>query len=189
MSGDDGKLIASASQTVGPYFHFGPGDHPELGSLVTPGTRGERIRVQVRVLDGDAVPVSDALVEIWQADADGRYAAPTSSAPGTRAFHGFGRLPTLSDGTCVFDTIRPGRPEADQAAHINVCLFMRGLLRHLYTRLYFAGDRDLGGDCVLALVPGERRATLVAHPHPADASLWTFDIRLQGDGETVFFDL
>lgn len=189
MSGGEGRLIASASQTVGPFFHFGPGDHPELGSLVTPRTRGERIRVQVRVLDGDAVPVPDALVEIWQADADGRYAAPPSSAPRTGAFPGFGRLPTLPDGTCVFETIRPGRVEADQAAHINLCVFMRGLLRHLYTRLYFAGDPDLGHDVVLALVPDERRATLLAQPHPADAGLWTFDIRLQGDGETVFFDL
>jgi protocatechuate 3,4-dioxygenase alpha subunit len=189
MNSDDGKLIASASQTVGPFFHFGPGDHPQLGSLVTPGTQGERIRVLVRVLDGDLVPVPDALIEIWQADAGGRHAAPASSAPRTDVFHGFGRLPTAADGTCLFETIRPGPVGASEAAHINLCVFMRGLLRHIYTRLYFAGDPDLATDPVLALVPDGRRATLVARPDPSDSGLWTFEIRLQGDQETVFFDL
>ena len=106
-------------------------------------------------------------------------------------FCGFGRLPTGADGSCTFETIRPGRV-ADgagpaQAPHINVCLFARGLLRQVYTRIYFAGDELIATDAVLAQVPESRRHTLVAHETTPGA--WLFDIRLQGDGETVFFDL
>ncbi len=183
------RLIASASQTVGPFFHFGPGSHPELGSLLTPGTRGERLDLQVRVFDGDGVPVPDAFVEIWQADAEGHYVLPAPGAPRTDAFGGFGRLPTKADGSCTFQTIRPGAPATGEAAHVNLCVFMRGLLRHVYTRLYFAGDPRLDADPVLMLVPADRRATLVAHPERAGSATWTFDIHLQGDRETVFFDL
>src|SRR5207344_681293 len=116
------------------------------------------------------VPVPDALVELWQADADGVYVRPEDPrdvlAPA--GFCGFGRLPTGADGACVFETIRPGA-ERDaqgrpQAPHINVCLLARGLLRQIYTRIYFAGDPALETDAVLALVPGERRRTLQARP-------------------------
>jgi protocatechuate 3,4-dioxygenase alpha subunit len=127
----------------------------------------------IRVFDGAGVPVNDALVEIWQTAGDG------SSA--------FGRLGTDENGTCEFDTIRPPA-SPDGAAHINVCLFARGLLRHVLTRVYFDGDDRLSLDPVLALVPGARRATLIARADSADGDRWMFDIHLQGDGETVFFD-
>ena len=189
MSDTTTRLIASGSQTVGPFFHFGPGDHPQLGSLVTPGTKGERLDLQVRVFDGQGAAVPDALVEIWQADAEGRFVAPAPGAPRTDAFTGFGRMPTGADGCCTFRTIRPGPPADMEAAHINLCVFMRGLLRHIYTRLYFAGDPALAIDPVILLVPEERRATLLAHPQAPESAVWRFDIHLQGDQETVFFDL
>jgi protocatechuate 3,4-dioxygenase alpha subunit len=185
------RFIATGSQTVGPFFHFGLTTDPTLGCLLRPDTKGERIRLRVRVVDGDGAPVPDALVEIYQADADGGYATPGGGS--SDSFSGFGRLPTGEDGTCVFETIRPGRVTdtrgAVQAPHVNVCLFMRGLLRHIYTRIYFAGDPAVEADPMLALVPIDRRNTLMAAPVPADPNLWSFDIRLQGDAETVFFDL
>jgi protocatechuate 3,4-dioxygenase alpha subunit len=186
-------LVATSSQTVGPFFHFGLADNATLGCLVRPDTRGERIRLRIRVVDGDGAPLPDALVELWQADADGVYVRPDDPkdvlAP--PAFCGFGRLPTGADGACVFQTIRPGGVRdaqgQPQASHINVCLFARGLMRQVYTRIYFEGDPALESDAVLALVPEDRRQTLMARQgDPAD---WAFDVRLQGDGEPVFFDL
>jgi len=193
MSQVPARLIATPSQTVGPFFHFGLADQTGLGCLVTGDTRGERIRLKVRVTDGDGVPLPDALVEIWQADADGKYVRPADpkSVLTPTGFCGFGRLPTSVDGTCVFETIRPG-PVLDasgrpQASHINVCLLARGLLRQVYTRVYFAGDPALASDSVLAAVPESRRETLLASR--STSGEWLFDIRLQGEGETVFFDL
>jgi len=159
------------SQTVGPFFDF----------CLTPDTThgrvfpesASRIRLIVRVVDGAGEPVPDAVVEIWQA----------CEVPGAAA--GFGRLGTRADGSCEFDTVRPGDP-AEGAAHINICLFARGLLRHLYTRLYLADDPRLAHDPVLALVPEARRSTLVAQPTSGG---YEFDIRLQGPQETVFFDV
>ena len=185
------RLIPTASQTVGPFFEVALAPDARLGCLVTgPATRGERIRLSLRVLDGDGAPVPDALVEIYQANTNGEY--PASSSPGAE-FHGFGRLATDTDGVCVFDTIRPGRVSDGrgglQAAHINVCLFARGLLRHLYTRVYFAGDPALAGDPLLALVPADRRPTLLASPSEDRPGTWAFDIHLQADAETVFFEL
>jgi protocatechuate 3,4-dioxygenase alpha subunit len=196
MSREPVRLTATPSQTVGPFFHHGLADNSLLGRLVRSDTKGERVTLTIRVLDGDGAPVPDALVEVWQADADGAYIRPDEPANALKpsAFCGFGRLPTGADGTCVFETIRPGRvPDGQgglQAPHINLCVFARGLLRHLCTRMYFAGAEGLDRDIVLALVPEERRCTLVAQPAGAvGAGQWTFDIRLQGDGETVFFDL
>jgi protocatechuate 3,4-dioxygenase alpha subunit len=186
-------LVATPSQTVGPFFHFALADNAALGCLVRSDTRGERIRLTIRVVDGAGVPLPDALVEVWQADADGVYVRPHNpqdvlEPPG---FCGFGRLPTAADGTCVFETIRPGQvPDAQgrlQAAHIDVCLLARGLMRHVYTRIYFAGDEALAADAVLTLVPENRRRTLMARPCGPGA--WAFDVRLQGDDETVFFDI
>jgi protocatechuate 3,4-dioxygenase, alpha subunit len=176
--------IATPSQTVGPFFHFGIADSAMLGSLAA-SDGGERLQLRMRVLDGAGWPLPDAMIEIYQANAAGEY--------GTSAFSGFGRLATGLEGSCVFDTIRPGRVTGGdgiaQAAHINVCLFARGLLRHLYTRVYFAGDPDLDTDPLLALVPDERRATLLASPADGPPGTWTWDIHLQGAAETVFFDL
>jgi protocatechuate 3,4-dioxygenase, alpha subunit len=190
MSTPAQPLVASGSQTIGPFFHVGPGATDHLGTLAAAGTAGERIRVRVQVLDGDDVPVPDALIEIWQADGSGVYSAIVG--PEAPAFAGFGRLSTGEDGSCAFETIKPGRVAgadgALQAAHVNVIVFARGLLRHLYTRLYFAGDPALADDALLGLVPAERRDTLIAR-RAGDATTWTFVISLQGPRETVFFDL
>jgi protocatechuate 3,4-dioxygenase alpha subunit len=180
---DDAPLIASASQTVGPFFHFGLATNEALGTVAPADAAGERVRLRVRVLDGDGVAVPDALIEIYQADATGVYAT---------GFSGFGRLPTGEDGVCVFETIRPGAVQGGhaprQASHINVCLFARGLLRHLMTRIYFAGDADQASDPLLSLVAPDRRETLMAVPLEREPGTWEFTIRLQGDRETVFFD-
>jgi len=193
MSQEPVRLFATPSQTVGPFFSFGLTDTASVGCLADPDTKGERIRLRVAVVDGDGLPVPDALIEIWQADADGSYVRPTdfSSTQAPPRFTGFGRLPTKPDGTCVFETIRPGRV-ADahgrrQAPHIDVCLFARGLLRQIYTRIYFAGDDGLDEDPVLAIVPADRRHTLIAQA--GGGGSWSFGIRLQGEDETVFFDL
>src|SRR5262245_33022381 len=128
-------LIATPSQTVGPFFHFGLADQTSLGCLVKPDTKGERIRLIVTIFDGDGCAVPDSLIEIWQADADGTYVRPSEPADvsSPSGFCGFGRLATGADGSCTFETIRPGRVPAEhgvlQASHINVCLFARGLLR------------------------------------------------------------
>jgi protocatechuate 3,4-dioxygenase, alpha subunit len=184
--------IATGSQTVGPFFHVGPAATDRLGRMVDAATPGEHIVLAIQVIDGDGVAVPDALVELWQADAAGHYAptpAPDAEPP---AFSGFGRLGTDANGWCRFETIRPGAVDDDgaarQAPHVNVCVFARGLLRHLYTRIYFEGDPTLGDDPLLAIVPSGRRATLVARPG-GEPGVWQFTIRLQGDGETVFFDV
>jgi protocatechuate 3,4-dioxygenase, alpha subunit len=185
-------LVASPSQTVGPYLHIGLDTEPRHGVMIGPDTPGERLRLRVRVLDGVGAPLPDALIELWQADASGRYvdAADHPNPDPGEAFRGWGRRPTGKDGWCEFETIRPGVTTAPdggrQAPHINVCLFARGMLRHIFTRFYFADDPMLAGDPVLSLVPEARRGTLIARQ--ADGA-WAFVIRLQGDGETVFFDL
>jgi protocatechuate 3,4-dioxygenase, alpha subunit len=188
MSGP-ARLVATSSQTVGPFFHFGLATDDTLGVIAGPDVAGERIHLRVTVFDGAGTPVPDALIELYQTDASGEYPPPGGDRQG---FHGFGRLPTLADGSCVFDTIRPGAvrfASTAQAAHVNVCLLSRGLLRQIYTRMYFLGDPGLATDAVLALVPAERRETLLARPVPRQPGAWEFVIRLQGQDETVFFDL
>jgi len=178
--------IATPSQTVGPFFSFGLTTDHRLGIVATANAPGEHIRLTIRVWDGDDVPVSDAMIELSQADHAGLFA----TAP---HFRGFGRLGTAADGAATFDTVRPGSqsdPSAPrEAAHVNLCVFMRGLLRQVYTRAYFLGDPLLAEDPVLALVPSERRQTLMAKPMTHDDSAWAFDIHLQGEHETVFFDV
>ena len=188
MSGSD-PLIASSSQTVGPFFHVGPGASDKCGVVAGPAVAGERVRLRVQVLDGDGAPVNDAMVELQQADANGTIPAPPARPDDPPpAFVGFGRLATSEDGVCSFETIRPGATTPDQASSITLCLFMRGLLRHLVTRVYFEGDPALARDAILALVPAERRATLLARP-AGDGLTWEFVVRLQGEHETVFFDV
>jgi protocatechuate 3,4-dioxygenase alpha subunit len=175
---DPARLIATASQTVGPFFHFAltPDGVRNEGR---PDTAAPAMQLVVRVTDGQGQAVGDAMIEIWIARGDGPCA--------------FARLPTQADGTCSFDTVRPaavaGDAGARQAAHVNVCLFARGLLRQLHTRIYFAGDPALDDDAVLALVPADRRGTLVATPDSTHADRWIFHVRLQGSDETVFFDV
>ena len=179
--------IPSASQTVGPFFHFALTD-AELGTMAGDDLPGERIRLENYVVDGDGVyALHDCMLELWQADSAGRYAQSPAD------FRGFGRLATDDHGGCIFQTIKPGRvpgPEGrTQAPHINVTVFARGLLKHLHTRIYFAGDRANSEDPVLALIPEERRGTLMAQPVEGQTGTWRFLIRLQGAGETVFFDV
>jgi protocatechuate 3,4-dioxygenase, alpha subunit len=189
------RLCCVPSQTIGPFFHFALTADAALGCLAQPEARGERIRVCFRLLDGDGAPVRDAMIEIWQADASGKYDHPEDPQPQAPdpAFRGFGRLATDADGCCVFDTVRPGRAPAGhgrcQASHLNVSVFARGLLVRLATRVYFEGDAGLAEDPVLALVPEDRRATLLARRDAALPAQWNFDIHLQGEDETVFFDI
>jgi protocatechuate 3,4-dioxygenase alpha subunit len=188
------------SSTVGPYFLYGLipstyGGHDIItNSLITPDVAGERIRVEGRVFDGDGAVVPDALLEAWQADAAGRFDhASASLTRGNSAFKGFGRAATDADGRYWFETIKPGRvagPDGKpQAPHITVNLFARGVLKQMPTRIYFS-DEDNDGDPILALVPEARRATLIAQRNaPSPVEVYTFDIRLQGENETVFFAL
>ena len=186
----------TSSQTVGPYFHLGL-IRDGQSTLVGPETKGERIAIEGLVTDGPGSPVTDAMIEIWQANAAGRYDHPTDTQdkPLDPAFHGFGRAAVDKTGHYRFETIRPGavpgRGNALQAPHIAVTVFARGLLLHLNTRLYFAGEPLNDADPVLALVPDEAaRQTLIATPVAGAAiPTYRFDIRLQGDNETVFFEI
>jgi protocatechuate 3,4-dioxygenase, alpha subunit len=176
-------------QTVGPFFHYGL-IRKGGADLVADGHDG-RIAIVGRVIDGDGQPVPDALVEIWQADAAGRYAHPDDPdhAITDPAFLGFGRSATQADGLFCFTTIRPGRVAGPgnslQAPHIAIGIMARGLLKRLTTRLYFADAPENAEDPILALIPPERRGTLIAE---RDGDAWRFDIVLQGAAETVFLD-
>jgi len=190
------------SQTVGPWFAYGltPGGHYDwsdlaTGNLITPDVVGDRIRIEGIVRDGDGTPMPDAMIEIWQADGQGRL--PVRSANGSKpntSFKGFGRSPTDPTGQFSFDTVKPGAlPAPDgkpQAPHILVAFFARGLLTHLYTRIYFADEGANASDPILTLVPADRHDTLIAKKETRDGkTIYRFDIRLQGEGETVFFDV
>lgn len=193
------KLIPTGSQTVGPFFHFGI-ERPAWADLTAGGkAAGERIRIEGQVRDGDGAPVQDALLEIWQANAAGKYDHPedTQDKPVDANFRGFGRCATDAQGRFAFTTVRPGRVpgrgNALQAPHINMTIFARGLLKHLVTRVYFADQATANEtDPVLASVedPVARR-TLLAAPGAAANGVTTyrFDIVLQGDGETAFFEV
>jgi protocatechuate 3,4-dioxygenase alpha subunit len=202
--------IITPSQTVGPFFAYGL--TPEgrcqwdpngtyswketIGdNLVTPDASGERIHIEGRVTDGDGQPINDAMIEIWQADSQGRYANPRDNRalPNTQ-FKGFGRSATDKNGIYSFDTVKPGAVPGpngkQQAPHIVVCIFSRGMLRQIYTRLYFSGETGNDADPILALVPAARRGTLIAHKEARGGqTVYRFDIRVQGKDETVFFDI
>jgi protocatechuate 3,4-dioxygenase alpha subunit len=197
-------------QTLGPFFHYalpwkgaadlvaGEGDLGARRDLIPEGhyllgplpygraaASGEVIEIRGRVFDGDGEAVPDALVEIWQADPQGRYACEADPA-----FNGFGRTATDADGGFCFRTLKPGRAPGPgnslQAPHIAVSVMGRGILKRLVTRIYFDGEPGNEEDPVLALVPTERRQTLTAR---REGGSWRFDIRLRGDGETVFFEV
>jgi len=187
------------SQTVGPYLHIGLtqgayGAREIFSATVAdPGLPGTHIRIEGRIFDGEGNIVPDAVVEIWQADSAGRYAHPADGRPlASNSFRGFGRCPTDKDGGYAFDTVKPGTVAgpggSTQAPHINVGIFSRGLLKRLFTRIYFAGDPANGADPILALVAADRRDTLLAKPDAAKPGVFRLDIRLQGANETVFFD-
>lgn len=189
------------SQTVGPYFAYGLTPRGKYDwkdtfgtDLVTPDASGERIRIEGRVLDGDGLPINDCMIELWQADAQGRYASPADPRRPNTAFQGFGRAGTDAEGRYGFDTIKPGPvPGLEgkmQAPHVVLAVFARGMLRQSYTRIYFADEAANADDAILALVPPERRATLIATKTMGQGrAVYTFDIRMQGEAETVFFEV
>jgi len=179
-------------QTVGPFFDFGLA-YANGNQLARDGVAGRRIAIEGRVIDGAGAGLPDALVEIWQADAHGRYRHPednrhTAADP---AFDGFGRTPTDREGNFRFDTIMPGRvPGPDgtlQASHVLLSLLARGVLTRYVTRIYFENDPALSDDAILQLVPEARRSTLIAAR--AGEHTYRFDVVIQGPGETVFFDI
>jgi protocatechuate 3,4-dioxygenase, alpha subunit len=198
------------SQTVGPFFAYGLAPHSRCewkpsdvydwketvgANLVTADASGAKIRIEGRVLDGDGLPINDAMIEIWQADSQGRYASArdTRARPNVK-FTGFGRCATDRDGIYVFDTIKPGAvPGPDgkaQAPHIVFCIFSRGMLRQIYTRAYFSDEAANASDPILSLVPADRRGTLIAREESrGEQPVYRFDIRVQGGNETVFFDI
>lgn len=179
------------SQTVGPYLSIAL-PWPDGPFVVPEGTPGA-FWIRGVVTDGAGAPVSDALIETWQADPDGRFAHPADPGRGVTRFRGFGRCPTDDRGEFAILTLKPGIvPAADgqpQAPHLDVSVFARGLLKRLVTRLYFGDEAEANGaDPVLLGIRDERiRATLIAAPAPAGG--YGFDIRLQGDDETAFFDV
>ncbi len=183
------------SQTIGPFFHRalvrnGGND------LTARGAAGVQIVIEGRVIDGDGLPVADAMVEIWQANAAGRYDHPEDRQDKRLDpnFHGFGRTATDAEGYFRFRTVKPGpvRETGDftQAPHINVSIFARGLLNRLVTRIYFPDEPLNATDPVLSAVPGPRRPTLIARRVGEElANRFSFDVILQGGAETVFLDL
>ena len=187
-------LVPTPSQTVGPFFRIElTAEGHCVPCVAGPQTKGERAWITFRVLDGDGAPVDDAMLEIWQADSTGKYNHLDDPRPGTseKGWIGFARLQAAEDGSCVLETVKPGavRYGTVQAPHLTVAVYARGMLKQLYTRVYFAGDPANEVDPILALVPTERRDTLVAKPDSSHPGHWHFDVRLQGDQETVFFDV
>jgi protocatechuate 3,4-dioxygenase, alpha subunit len=199
----------TASQTAGPYVHIGLAPlqtglnvfENNFGNVLTNAqTQGQRIRIEGRVFDGIGTVLKDVLIESWQANAQGKYAHPADQQPGKTVdanFRGWGRSCTDFDtGVYTIDTIKPGlvagRHGRFMAPHISLWIVARGINMGLNTRLYFSDEAEANGkDAVLNLIEWEaRRATLVAQRHDVDgAVVYRFDIRLQGEGETVFFDI
>jgi protocatechuate 3,4-dioxygenase alpha subunit len=190
------KLIPTPSQTVGPFFHLGLA-RAEWADLSADNPAGERIAVEGRVIDGDGAPVPDAMIELWQANAAGRYNHPDDrqdDKPIDPHFRGFGRVATDAEGRFRVVTVKPGpvpgRGNALQAPHINIALFARGLLKHLYTRIYFADEAANASDPLLASIEDDSaRRSLLARREGDGSAVYRFDIVLQGDNETAFLDI
>jgi protocatechuate 3,4-dioxygenase, alpha subunit len=191
------SLQATTSQTIGPYFMIGL-QWLVRDNLAEERVSGERITIEGHVLDGDGVPVPDAFLEIWQANAAGKYAHPEDSQakPIDPKFTGFGRIPTNKEGLFRFTTIKPGpvpgpdgNEQEPQAPHLLVSVFMRGLLRRLVTRIYFPDEPLNAKDYILSLVEPERHSTLIAKRISGQPGALEWNIILQGSNETVFFDL
>ncbi|MGJ4860331.1 protocatechuate 3,4-dioxygenase subunit alpha [Labrys sp. KB_33_2] len=198
------RLKESPSQTAGPYVHIGLTPNfagiagvydRDLGDvMVNAATKGERIGVRVRVLDGLGTPLKDALVEIWQADSAGLYNSPSERrGKADPNFAGWGRKATdMTTGECLFETVKPGRvPFKDgrlMAPHLTLWIVARGINLGLQTRMYFADEAEANAeDPVLARIEHRHRvATLVA---AREGDPYVFDIHLQGEQETVFFDI
>lgn len=186
-----GEMKQTPSQTVGPFFYDALiADGRQISPVMAAaGARGQRMIFTGCVKDGDGAPVPDAMIEVWQADAAGIYAHPADPrhADADPALSGFGRSDTRAGGHFKFETIKPGSVQ-DQAPHLTVRVFSRGMLLHANTRVYFDDEPSNTRDPVLSLVPAMRRETLIAKRLPTAAILtYVLDIVLQGGGETVFF--
>ena len=192
-------LKQTPSQTVGPYFAYGlcPQQYDfDFKSLFTPvladrEAAGEHITIGGQVFDGDGKVIGDAMLEVSQVDAQGRYPASRAEVEAS-GFRGFARVGTGTDPhkRFVVETVKPGRASPQEAPHLNVIVTMRGMLLHTFTRVYFEDEAEANaGDAVLAAVPADRRDTLIARREPNTANVYRFDIHMQGDKETVFFDL
>lgn len=191
--------VQTPGQTLGPFFHQGllrGAEQPFGADLFGKQVDGQRLTIVGRVLDGLNRPVGDALLEIWQADAQGIYPHPLDTRSTVKpGFLGFGRTATNDSGAFAFKTIKPGcvpGPQGlPQASHINLIVGARGLMRHAFTRIYFADDAALATDPILQHVPEERRMTLLANPENSSLPgvCYRFDVHLQGPLETVFFDV
>lgn len=181
-------LPTTPSQTVGPYLHIGL-SWPDGRYVVPEGTPGA-VWIRGRVLDGNGEVITDAVIETWQADPDGRFDHPDDPRGAVPGFRGFGRSDTVDGGFAVHTVLPgpvPGADGAPQAPHVDVSVFARGMLDRTVTRIYFPEHADAhAADPVLRSVPAERRATLIA-TRTDDG--YTFDVRLQGERETVFFDV
>jgi len=194
-------LKESPSQTAGPYVHIGMTPNfcditgviaQDMGAnMLTPETSGERIIITGRVIDGSGAPVADAVIELWQADSEGRFADADSSPP---AFSGWGRQPTQADGTYTFETIKPGPVEGPvgrfQAPHVSLWIVARGINMGLQTRVYFADEAEANADDFVLnkIMDRRRRETLIARREEGSGVRYVLDIHLQGERETVFFD-
>lgn len=193
-------LKQTPSQTVGPYFAYGlcPQQYDFAfrslftATLANREAKGEHIAIVGQVFDGNGDVVFDAMLEMSQVDSDGRYPTTRDECVAS-GFHGFARVGTGTDPQRRFivETVKPGRASPDEAPHVNVIVTMRGMLLHTFTRIYFDDEAAANErDPVLASVPAERRSTLIARREPgAGAAVYRFDIRMQGERETVFFDL
>lgn len=188
------SLRATTSQTVGPYFKIGL-QWLNRDSLAGEDVSGERVIITGRVLDGDGVPVPDAILESWQANAHGKYDHPedTQDKPLESAFKGYGRIPADKQGAFRLATIKPGPVPGpngkEQAPHLVISVFMRGLLKRLTTRMYFPDDARNASDPILNLVEPVRRSSLIAKKASGGPGMLEWNVVLQGPDETVFFDL
>lgn len=208
MINEPSYLKESASQTAGPYVHIGLAPHAAgfdifekhfSNVLAGPDARGERIRIEGRVIDGSGTPLRDVLLELWQANAAGKYRHPSDrqDKPVDGAFRGFGRACSdFETGTWWFDTVKPGPVEGRggrvMAPHVNLWIVARGINVGLNTRMYFSDEVDANAkDPVLNLIEWEvRRKTLIGERGMRDGkAVYRFDVRIQGPDETVFFDI
>src|SRR5918999_1330264 len=185
------SLLLTPSQTTGPFVAISF-ERTVVADVAPPSVAGERYEIRGRVLDGDGKPVDDAVIETWQANAHGKYAHPEDTREKLLEpeFKGFGRVLSDPQGAFKLKTIKPGRVPGPgdtlQAPHLVVFVFMRGLLKHLMTRIYFPDEPANAEDPILALVPAERRSTLMARR--IDHGVLEWNVVLQGKDETVFFD-